>query len=147
MSMRITYTLESYDLRETSKGRGILTYHLSDKNGGTRTVSAIVKMGFQNKIKAMHALHHRETPLIKVLQKASISETIDVDFTAYNEAHPRASTRPVAVKNTSLRHEENKYLIDDMESLSDHKYRVMQMIGVGALAFVAIMSVKFSFFS
>lgn len=145
--MKITYTLESYDLRETSKGRGILTYKLKDKNGEERKVSAIVKFGFQNKIKAMHALHHRETPLIKVLQKSSINETIEVDFTAYNEAHPRTSVKPVAVKNTSLRHEEDKYLIDDMESMSTHKYRILQMIGLAALVFLAVMSVKHSFFS
>jgi len=147
MSMRITYTFESYDLRETSKGRGILTYHLKDKNGGERTVSAIVKFGFQNKIKSMHALHHRENPLVKVLQKASVKETIDVDFTEYNEEHPRTSARPIAVKNTSLRLEEEKYLIDDMESMSNHKYRIFQMIGLAVLIFFAVMSVKHSFFS
>ncbi len=149
MSMRITYTLKDYQLRETSKGRGVVTYHLVDKDGKNRKVSAIVKLGFRGKITAIHPLHKRESPLIDILKQTEINETIVVDFTEYNMKHPRNTNQPVAVaaRNTSVSYEQKDLLINDMESITRKKGRLLQMLGLGLLVFMAIMSVKLSFFS
>lgn len=146
--MKITYTLKDYQLRETSKGRGVITYHLVDKAGKNRKVSAIVKLGFRGKITDIHPLHKRESPLTDILKQTEINETIVVDFTEYNLKNPRSSTQPVAVaaRNTSVSFEQKDLLLNDMESITRKKGRLFQMLGLGALIFMAIMSVKLSFF-
>ena len=146
MNMQIIYTLKDHQLKETSKGRGIMTFHLVDKDGHNRKVSAIVKLGFRNKIKSMHALHHRETPLIDVLRRTSINETVRVDFTAYNQNNPRPSKQVISVKNTSVNYQENKHLINDMETFSENKFRLLQLLGLAAIVLIAVFSVGHSFF-
>ena len=148
MSMQVTYTYKDYNLRETSKGRGVLTFHLVDREGHNRTVSAIVKLGFKNKIISARPLHHRETPILRVLQKSSINETIQVDFSDYNAKHPRSdlSSKEVSAKNTSVSYTQQEHQLNDFDDLSKNKYRILQMLGLAMLVFFALMSVKHSFF-
>ncbi len=148
MSMQVTYTYKDYNLRETSKGRGVLTFHLVDKEGHKRTVSAIVKLGFNNKIISARPLHQRETPILKVLQKASINETIQVDFSDYNARNqrPDLSSKEMSAKNTSISYAEQQHQINDMDDFGRNKFRLFQMLGLALIVFLAVMSVKHSFF-
>ena len=148
MNMQITYTLKDFQMKETSKGRAIMTYHLVDKDGNNRIVSAIAKLGFRNKIASIHPLHHREMPLLDILKKTSINETLEVDFTAYNKANPRASgqNQKMSVKNTSVSYQERKHLIKDKDSLLENKFRILQLVGLAVIVLTAIFSVMDGFF-
>ncbi len=52
-------------------------------------MSAVAKLGKNKKIISVTAIHKRETPLVEALAKASVKDTIEVDFTGYNNTHPR----------------------------------------------------------
>ena len=72
-----------------SKGKGAIDFFLVDDIGEKRTVSAMAVLGRKNKIKTIHAIHKRETPLVEALAKSHINDAIEVDFTGFNKAHPR----------------------------------------------------------
>ena len=148
--MVINYTLKNYQLRETTKGKGIVKYLLVDEQGKQRIVSAIANLGFGNKIKSVHPIHHREMPLIDILSKAQINEKITVDFTEYNNKYPRGSVEArkiEAVRTDKISNPYNESLINDFESLVSHKYRLLKLVLVSALAVVAIGFVMNGFFS
>ena len=148
--MVINYTLKNYQFRETSKGKGIVKYLLVDEQGKQRIVSAIADLGFGNKIKSVHPIHHRETPLINILSKAQINEKITVDFTEYNNKYPRGSVEArkiEAVRTDKVSDPYNDSLIKDFDSLSSHKYRLLKLVLVSALVVVAIGFVMNGFFS
>jgi len=148
--MVINYTLKNYQFRETSKGKGIVKYLLVDEQGKQRIVSAIADLGFGNKIKSVHPIHHREMPLINILSKAQINEKITVDFTEYNNKHPRGSVEArkiEAVRTDKVSDPYNDSLIKDFDSLSSHKYRLLKLVLVSALVVVAIGFVMNGFFS
>jgi len=148
--MVINYTLKNYQFRETSKGKGIVKYLLVDEQGKQRIVSAIADLGFGNKIKSVHPIHHREMPLINILSKAQINEKITVDFTEYNNKYPRGSVEArkiEAVRTDKVSDPYNDSLIKDFDSLSSHKYRLLKLVLVSALVVVAIGFVMNGFFS
>ena len=148
--MVINYTLKNYQFRETSKGKGIVKYLLIDEQGKQRIVSAIADLGFGNKIKSVHPIHHREMPLINILSKAQINEKITVDFTEYNNKYPRGSVEArkiEAVRTDKVSDPYNDSLIKDFDSLSSHKYRLLKLVLVSALVVVAIGFVMNGFFS
>jgi hypothetical protein len=146
--MQINYTVKNYQFKETSKGKGIIKYHLVDDQGKERVISAIGKLGFQGKIKSVHPIHHREMPLIEVLSKASLNEKIMVDFTEYNQKYPRGSmrTQKIEARTTKIADPYEESLINDLDSIKSHKMRLFKLAGVAVLVFIAYMSARNSFF-
>ncbi len=148
--MVINYTLKNYQLRETTKGKGIVKYLLVDEQGKTRMVSAIADLGFKNKIKSIHPIHHRELPLIKILSKANVNEKITVDFTEYNQKYPRdtATTQKITeVKTDKVVDPYADSLIKDIVEIKNHKFRLLKLFLTSALAVVAMLFVLNGFFS
>ncbi len=148
--MVINYTLKNYQFKETTKGRGIVKYLLVDEQGNKRIVSAIAHLGFGNKIKSVHPIHHRETPLIDILFTAQVNDKITVDFTEYNNKYPRgsAATRKIeAVRTDKVSNPYNESLISDLDSIGNHKFRLLKLVLTSALAVVAILFVINGFFS
>lgn len=148
--MIINYTLKKSQLRETTKGKGIIKYHLLDEQGKIRVVSAIVNFGFKNKIKSISPIHSREQPLLDVLFKAEINEKITVDFTEYNMKFPRdaAAARKIkAIKTDKVVDPYDDSVIKGFDSLQNHKLRFVKLFLVSALAVVAILFVLDGFFS
>ncbi len=149
--MVINYTLKNYQLRETTRGKGIIKYLLVDEQGKKRIVSAIANLGFGNKVKSIHPIHHRETPLIDVLAKAEINEKITVDFTEYNNKYPRGSSvearKIEAVRTDKIKDPYEDSLISDFESIPKHKFRLLKLLLASVLAVIAMLFVINGFFS
>lgn len=146
--MFVSYTVKNYQFKETAENRGILSYLIVDTHGNKRTISALAHMGRGNKIKSLRPINKRELPLIQVLVKSSINEKIEVDFTAYNKLHPRGESAPKKpmVREKKIPNEHKDHKINDMGSLGDNKFRLFQLVALGALVLAAFMSLNHSFF-
>ncbi len=148
--MVINYILKNYQFKETTKGRGIAKYLLVDEQGNKRIVSAIAHLGFGNKIKSIHPIHHREGPLIDILFTAEVNDKITVDFTEYNNKYPRGSAtgrKIEAVRTDKVSDPYNESLINNLDTLGNHKFRLFKLALASALAVVAILFVINGFFS
>lgn len=148
--MVINYTYKNFQFRETAKGKGIVKYLLVDEQGKQRVVSAIANLGFGNKIKSVRPIHHRESPLIDILFKADLNERITVDFTHYNNSHPRGSAEEQkigAIKSDKVNDTYQESLISDLESITHHKGRFLKLFLVASLAVIALMFVFTGFSS
>ena len=147
--MQINYIIKNYQFRETTKGKGIVKYHLVDDQGKERVVSAIATLGFNKKIKSVHPIHFREQPLIDALAKSAINDKIRVDFTEFNKMHPRGSTRTqkMTVETNRTVDDYQDSLINDLSSLKDNKFRLFKLFALSVLVLVAVLSVLNGFFS
>lgn len=142
--MIINYTLKNYQFKETTKGKAIIKYLLVDEQSKTRVVSAIASLGFRNKIKSVHPIHQREQPLIDILFTAEINERITVDFTDYNDKHPRGNTDTRRIDGVSSDKVVDKYqesLISDLDSITHHKGRLLKLILASMFVVIAMMFV------
>ena len=147
--MFVSYTIKSHQFKETSEGRGILSYDIVDTHGVKRTISAVAHMSKNNKIKSLRPINKRELPLIQVLVKSSINERIEVDFTEYNKNNPRdagIAQKDVGIRKNEIPYDRKDHSLKDFDSLGENKFRVFQMIALGALVLAALMSLKHSFF-
>ena len=147
--MVINYTLKNYQFKETTKGKGIVKYLLIDEQGQKRIVSAIANLGYGKKIKSVHPIHKRELPLTDVLFKSEINEKITVDFTEYNNKHPRGSAGAKKIETVQTDKVVDDYgesLIQDIDSIKHHKVRFLKLFLASILAVVAIIFVMSGFF-
>lgn len=145
--MILKYKVKSYQVKETTKERGIVHYVLVGEQGKEREVSAIAVLGKKG-VKSVHAIHKREQPLIDILSKASINEIIEVDFTSYNKQYPRDFKGPTTVvaRTTKVADPYQDSLITDFNSIKEKKFRILKLIGLSALVLTAFMFAKDSFF-
>lgn len=133
------FTIKEYRFKEVSKKRGSIDYLLIDELGVERTVTAIAKLGWNNKIKSAHAIYQREIPLVEALFKASVKDTIEIDFTGYNKKHPRVRNS-AKLDSKSLAYQtarDNSYSIDKM--------RLFQLFLISTVILIVISAAK-SFF-
>lgn len=147
--MFISYTVKSHQFKETSKGRGIVSYEITDEHGNKRIVSALAQLGMFNKIKkkSVRPIHKRELPLIQALIKSSVNDKIEVDFTDFNSQNPRESTaKDIGVREKEIPDDFQDHTIHDIDEISRNKFRVFQLAALGALVLAALMSVSHSFF-
>lgn len=145
--MILKYKLKSSMVKETTKGKGIVRYVLVGDQGHEREVSAIATLGKKG-IKSVRPIHHREQPLIDVLLKASINEVIEVDFGPYNKEHPRDHrAKDIVARTTKIADPYEESLITDFNSIKDHKFRILKLVGLSILMLTAIMFAKEGFFS
>ena len=117
-----TFTIKEYRFKEVSKKRGSIDYLLVDELGVERTVTAVAKLGWNNKIKSAHAIYQREIPLVEALFKASVKDTIEIDFTGYNKKHPRVRNR------AKLDAKSLAYPSSHNNSFSIDKFRLFQLV-------------------
>ena len=145
--MYISYTVKNYQFKETSKGRGIISYNIVDTHGNKRTVSALAQLGFRNKIKSVRPIHKREEPLVQALFKSSVNDKIEVDFTEFNKNNPREhSAKDIGVRKKEIPDDFKDHTIHDIDEISQNKFRLFQLAALGALVLAALMSLKHSFF-
>ena len=151
--MFVTYTVKNYQFKETSKGRGIISYLIVDKHSNKRKISALAYVNKRGKVQSLRPINKRELPLLQVLVKSSINERIEVDFSEYNKQNPRQdeesrpSTKGIPVRELKSEFEEDDHTIYSIDDISDNKFRLFQMAALGALVLAAIMFVKEGFFS
>jgi len=152
--MFVTYTVKNYQFKETSAGRGIISYLIEDKHSNKRKISALARVNKRGKIQSVRPINKRELPLLQVLIKSSINEKIEVDFTEYNKANPRedealltGNSKDIAVREVKSEFEIKDHTIYSVDDISENKFRVFQMVALGALVLAAIMFVQYGFFS
>jgi hypothetical protein len=137
-SETVSYVLKDHNFREVSKGRGVLDYHLVDEFGNKRTVSARASMGWNKKIKSIHPLVPRETPLVEALAQTAINETITVDFSEFNKKFPRGSIRSKSMKVRKVKAIDPNSAISNINSISLQKVRLMKLIGIAVAGFATM---------
>lgn len=137
-TQRIHYCLKQQKFKEVSSGKGVVEYLLVDEFGNERKVSAMAKLNWRKQLSTVKPIHHRELPLVEALAKASINETIEVDFTEFNKKFTRGSIRKqkISVPNVKV---SQKHVISDMGSVADNKGRLMQLVAYSVAGFVAVM--------
>ena len=154
--MFVTYTVKNYQFKETSKGRGIISYLIVDKHSNKRKISALAHVNKRGKIQSVRPINKRELPLLQVLVKSSINEKIEVDFTEYNKANPRDedathlhtnNSKVIPVREVKSDFEVKDHTIYSIDDIAENKFRVLQMVALGVLIIVAIMFVQYGFFS
>ena len=136
-TQRIRYCLKQQKFKEVSAGKGVVEYFLIDEFGNERTVSAMAKLNWRKQLNTVKPIHHRELPLVQALAKASINETIEVDFTEYNKKYKRGSVRKqkISVPNVKV---SNKHYISDISSVVDNKGRLLQLVAFSVVALAAL---------
>ena len=145
--MFVSYTVKNHQFKETSKGRGIISYEIADTHGNKRTVSALAQLGMRNKIKSVRPIHKRELPLIQALLKSSVNDKVEVDFTEYNKNNSREdSTKDIGVREKEIPDDFIDHTIYDIDEIGNNKFRLFQLVALGALVLAALMSVGHSFF-
>jgi hypothetical protein len=152
--MFVTYTVKTKQFKETSKGRGIISYLIVDKHSNKRKISALAHVNTRGKVQSLRPINKRELPLLQILVKSSINERIEVDFTEYNKNNPRdedspqlGSSKDIAVREVKSEFETKDHTIYSIDDIVDNKFRLVQMVALGALVLTAIMFVKDGFFS
>ena len=137
-TQRICYCLKQQKFKEVSSGNGVVEYLLVDEYGNERSVSALAKLNWRKQLSSIKPIHHRELPLVQALAKASINETIEVDFTEFNKKFKRGSVRKqrISVPNVKV---SGKNYITDVSSVVDHKGRLMQLAAYSIAAFILIL--------
>ena len=151
--MFVTYTVKTKQFKETSKGRGIISYLIVDKHSNKRKVSALAHVNRRGKVKSLRPIHKRELPLLQALVKSSINEKIQVDFTEYNKNNPRnegspklGSLKDIGVREVKSEFETKDHTIYGIDDIGENKFRLFQMVALGALVLTAIMFVRHGFF-
>ena len=137
-TQRIRYCLKQQKFKEVSSDKGVVEYFLVDEFGNERTVSAMAKLNWRKQLSTVKPIHHRELPLVEALAKASINETIEVDFTEYNKKFTRGSIRKQKISVPKVK-VSNKQCISDISSVADNKGRLMQLVAVSIAALAAFM--------
>lgn len=145
--MYVSYTVKNHQFKETSKGRGIISYEIEDTHGNKRTVSALAQLSLFNKLKSVRPIHKRELPLVQALVKSSVNDKIEVDFTTYNKQNPReGSSKDIGVRKKEIPDDYIDHTIHDIDEIGENKFRLFQLVALGALVLAALMSVSHSFF-
>ncbi len=154
--MFVTYTVKNYQFKETSTGRGIISYLIVDKHSNKRKISALAHVNKKGKIQSVRPINKRELPLLQVLVKSSINEKIEVDFSEYNNANPRDEdaqhlhtdkSKAIPVREVKSEFETKDHIIYSLDDIGENKFRLFQMVALGVLVLVAIMFVQYGFFS
>ena len=144
-----TYVLKEYQCKEISNGKGSLNYLLIDEIGNERVVTAMATLGIIKKIKSVEPVYHRETPLVEVLSKASINDTIKVDFSDFNKLNPRPSSSDKSQRV-------NRQFFRDINNISDLKnlkqstfsdfrispLRFLKLLGIAIVGLAALLSIQ-----
>jgi len=107
------FTIKDYKFKKMSHGKAAIDYLLADEQGIRRTVTAVAKLGRNNKIRSIRPVFKRETPLVAALASRSVNDQVVVDFSGFNKKYPRvieSRTRAINgdfVKTTSSHHSMN----------------------------------------
>jgi len=137
-----SYTIKEYRYTEISKGRGSIAYLLIDELGNERIVNAMAKSGWIKKIKSIHPIYHRETPLIEALSKAAVNDTVSLDFAEFNSRNPRVKSSGPQDRSESrgmLKDIDKIATSTSIDSFFIDKYRLIQLFVIASIATMVLM--------
>lgn len=117
-----------------------MSYHLVDEHGNERIVQAKAKLNWCKKVSSIKPIYHRETPLIKALAKASLNETIEVDFAEYNKKYPKGSvrTKKLIIPNIKIA-QSGDNCINSLGGIFEHKKRFIHLFAISITGFSALL--------
>lgn len=84
-----TFKLIEKKEEQVSNNEGKMTFHLEDENGVERTVWGITELDEELNAIGITALRTREHPLIQCLFLTNVGESINIEFTQYNDVFER----------------------------------------------------------
>ena len=90
-----TFTLNKIEHQVNSATKGMMSYHITDETGYSRTVSGMSILDENQKIKAINPIHKRELPLIDTLSHLEENEKFSLDFSSYNKYFNRNTNKTV----------------------------------------------------
>ena len=90
-----TFTLEKIINQTISPKKGMLTYHITDELGNTRTVTGMSVLDENQNIKAINPVHKRELPLIDTLSHLQEQDSFSLDFSTYNRYFNRETNKTI----------------------------------------------------
>lgn len=138
ISMKKTFLIRERNFKEISDGKGHLEYKLVDENGDARVVTATARKGRIRELSQIKAVYKRESPLIKALMKASVGDSVYVDFTKYNRKNPR----PSLTLDSRSRSYKGAYSNSTSSSFSFDSAHILRLFGIAIIGFVALLMLK-----
>lgn len=84
-----TFTLNKIKEEILSETEGKMTFHLADENGVSRTVWGTTLLDHNGQPISISANKKREHPLLQCLFNSQPNETIEIEFTQYNDIFER----------------------------------------------------------
>lgn len=144
-----TYVLKEYQCKEISSGKGSINYLLIDELGNERVVTALATLGIIKKIKSVEPIYHRETPLVEMLSKASINDTIEIDFSNFNKMNPRpsSSSKSQRIDRQFFRDINNSSHLNNSSftDFSISPIRMLKLMAIAIASFLAFLSIQSKF--
>lgn len=137
--MQKSFLIQARNFKEISEGKGYLEYKLVDEKGDTRTVTATAKTGRFRELSQIKAVYKREAPLVNALRKATVNETVFVDFSHFNKKNPRsklvADSRSPSYKGAYSSYPESIPVLE--------RDNLVRLLGIAVIGFILLMMVKF----
>ncbi len=84
-----TFTLTRKEEEQLSETQGKMTFHLTDENGFERKVSGLTQLDENLNAVSISSHRKREHPLIQCLFINNVDETINIEFSQYNDVFAR----------------------------------------------------------
>ena len=84
-----TFTLTQKEEEQISESEGKMTFHLTDESGFQRKVSGFTQLDENLNAVSISSPKKREHPLIQCLFITNVDETINIEFTQYNDVFVR----------------------------------------------------------
>ena len=84
-----TFTLTRKEEEQLSETQGKMTFHLTDENGFERKVSGLTQLDENLNAVSVSSPRKREHPLIQCLFITNVDETINIEFSQYNDVFVR----------------------------------------------------------
>ena len=84
-----TFTLTRKEEEQLSETEGKMTFHLTDETGYERKVSGFTQLDENLNAVSISSPRKREHPLIQCLFITNTGETINIEFTQYNDVFVR----------------------------------------------------------
>ena len=84
-----TFTLTRKEEEQLSETEGKMTFHLTDESGFQRQVSGFTHLDENLDAVSISTPRKREHPLIQCLFITNVNETINIEFTQYNDVFER----------------------------------------------------------
>ncbi len=132
--MQKTYLIKSRTFKEITDGKGALEYLLLDENGIERKVTATAQQGRIRELKNIKAVYKREFPLVKALVRASVNDTVYVDFSKFNAKNPRQKIVKNSIKPL---YKGTTYFFEIQGVLTD-KARLLKLFIISLVGFTGI---------
>ncbi len=138
ISMQKTFLIKERIFKEISEGKGYLEYKLIDEKGDARVVTATACKGKIRKLSHIKAVYKRESPLVKALMKASVGDSVHIDFTKFNHKKPRSKIAENS-QTPSYKDAYSQYSSDTAVFDSAH---VIRLLGIAIIGFLALVMFK-----